>query len=144
MRPVRSEQAVRPGGWAQAVRWLLVVAIAVACRTHSAFAATTVVTDADKDSTVQVKLGDTLEVRLKSNPATGYAWAVHPKSSALLRLTAETQSQPEAPDQDRPVVQAFTFEVKRKGDGILLMRYGRAREKPFLGEEQFNVRVVIE
>jgi predicted secreted protein len=137
-------QPVRPGRWAHAVRWLLVAVIAVACQSHFAFAATTVVTDADKDGSVQVKLGDKLEVRLKSNPSTGYAWTVHPKSSVLLRLAAETQAQPAEPDPDRPVLQVFTFEAKRKGDGILLMRYARAKEKPFLGEEQFNVRVVIE
>ena len=37
-------------------------------------AATKVVTDADKGGTVQIKMGDVLEVRLSSNPTTGYEW----------------------------------------------------------------------
>jgi inhibitor of cysteine peptidase len=126
------------------VRWLLVFVMALACQTHLAFAATTVVTDDDKGSTVQVKVGDTLEVRLKSNPSTGYAWSVHPKSSVLLRLDSETQAQATGPNPDRPILQVFHFAVKRSGDGILLMRYARAKEKPFLGEEQFTLHVVIE
>jgi predicted secreted protein len=44
----------------------------------------------------------------------------------------------------RPIVQVFTFEAKRRGDGILLLRYVRSWEKPALGEEQFNLHVVIE
>jgi hypothetical protein len=38
----------------------------------------------------------------------------------------------------------FSFEVKRKGDGILLMRYAPPKQKPTLGEEQFTLHVVIE
>jgi predicted secreted protein len=129
----------------QTLRWLVLIALAVACQAHTAFAATTVVTDADKGGTIQVNVGDRLEVRLKSNPSTGYQWAVHPKSSMLLHLTAEKQAQPteSEPDPDRPVLQVFTFESKRKGDGILLMRYARAKQKPYLGEEQFTLHVVI-
>jgi predicted secreted protein len=137
-------QPVRSGAWVQSARRLLVFVIALACQTHLAFAATTVVTDDDKGSTVQVKAGDTLEVRLKSNPSTGYTWSVHPKSSVLLRLDSETQAQSTDPNPDRPVLQVFHFAVKRAGDGILLMRYARARQKPFLGEEQFTLHVVIE
>jgi len=38
----------------------------------------------------------------------------------------------------------FTFEIKRKGDGILLMRYAPPKEKPQLGEEQYTLHVVID
>jgi predicted secreted protein len=138
-------QPAGSGGWVQIARWFFVVVLAVACQTPAAFAATTVVTDADKDGTVQVNAGDTLEVRLKSNPATGSAWAVHPKSSVLFHLISETQAQPADPEPnpDRPMLQVFRFEVKRKGDGILLMRYAHGKQKPFLGEEQFTLHVVI-
>ena len=57
-----------------------------------AFAATRVVTDADKGGDIQIKAGDTLEVRLSSNPSTRYMWYVHPKSTALLRLASQSQT----------------------------------------------------
>jgi predicted secreted protein len=115
-----------------------------ACHPRSAYAATKVVTDDDKGSDVQLKVGDQLEVHLKSNPSAGYMWYVHPKSTALLRLSGETKTPGTDPGEPRPVVQVFTFEVKRKGDGILLMRYALPKQRPVLGEEQFTLHVVIE
>jgi predicted secreted protein len=135
---------VRSGRWVQPLRWLLLILIAMVCHSQAAFAATTVVTDDDKGGTVQLKLGDTLELHLKSNPSTGYAWLVHPRSTMALRLANQAQNAATEPDPDRPVTQVFIFEVKRKGDGILLMRYARAKEKPAIGQEQFTLHVVIE
>ena len=133
------------------IRWLfLLVLLAVVCPAQTAFAATRVVTDADKGGDIQIKAGDTLEVRLSSNPSTGYMWYVHPKSTTLLRLTGQSQTEPPEPGEGQPmvvgqpIVQIFTFQSRRKGDGILLLRYVRSWEKPVLGETQFTLHVVIE
>jgi len=127
------------------VRWLFLFAfLAIACHNQAALAATKVVTDADKGGDIQLKAGETLELRLSSNPSTGYMWYIHPKSTALLRLTGQTQTEATEPGVGRPIVQVFTFQPKRKGDGILLLRYVRSWEKPALGEEQFTLHVVIE
>ncbi len=101
------------------------------------------VTDDDKGSDVQIKVADTLEVRLASNPSTGYMWTVHPKSTALLKLTGQTQTDAAKPGVGRPIVQVFTFQPKRAGDAILLLRYARSWEKPTLGEERYTLHVVI-
>lgn len=145
MQPLRSDRRF------VFIRWLfLLVLLAVVCRAQMAFAATKVVTDADKGGDVQLKVGDTLEVRLSSNPSTGYMWYIHPKSTALLRLTGQTETKPEEPGEGqpmavgRPIVQVFTFQPKRTGDGILLLHYVRSWEKPALGEEQFTLHVVVE
>ena len=122
----------------------LLAVLAFAFHPQKSFAATKVVTDDDKGSDVQIKLGDTLEVRLASNPSAGYMWYVHPKSTALLKLTGQTQTDAAEPGVGRPIVQVFTFQPKRAGDGILLLRYVRSWEKPALGEEQFMLHVVIE
>jgi predicted secreted protein len=125
-------------------RLFLIALFTIVCLSPKANAETKVVTDSDKGSDIQVKVGDVLEVRLNANPAAGYKWYVHPKSTALLRLTNETQTAGPEPASDRPQVQVFTFEIKKKGDGILLMRYAPAKEKPQLGEEQYSLHVVIE
>jgi len=123
---------------------LAVVFLFVACCQHRAYAITRVFTDDDKGNDVQVRVGDFLEVHLKSNPKAGTKWFVHPKSTVLLGLSGETQARGTDPGDPRPVVQIFTFEVRRKGDGILLMRYAPAKQKPQLGEEEYTLHVVIE
>jgi inhibitor of cysteine peptidase len=136
---------VRSGRWFDSVRWFLVcVLLAIVFRPETAFAATTVVTDAERGSDVPMEVGDTLEVRLPSNPSTGYTWYVHPKSTALLRLSGQSQTQATEPGAGRPVMQVFSFQPRRRGDGILLLRYVRSWEKPALGEEQFSLHVVVE
>ena len=139
---MRSGRAVRR---LNALLFVFVLAVlAFAFHPQRSFAATTVVTDADKGSDVQIKVADTLEVRLASNPSTGYMWTVHPKSTALLKLTGQTQTDAAESGVGRPVVQVFTFQPRRAGDVILLLRYARSWEKPALGEEQFTLHVVIE
>ena len=127
-----------------ACRLFLAAAFAVAWLSSVANAETKVATDADKGNDIQVKVGDVLEVRLNANPSTGFKWYVHPKSTALLRLTGETQTAGAERAADRPQVQVLSFEIKRKGDGILLMRYAPAKQKPILGEEEYTLHVVID
>jgi predicted secreted protein len=129
-------------GWAS--RFILIVLFTFALLPRMANAETKVATDADKGNDIQVKVGDLLEVRLNANPAAGFKWYVHPKSTALLHLTGETQAAGAEPAADRPMVQVFTFEIRKKGDGILLMRYAPAKEKPQLGEEQYSLHVIID
>ncbi len=107
-------------------------------------AATKVVTDADKGSTVQLKTGDVLEVRLNSNPTTGYEWYVHKQSTTLLKLSGQSQTDATQPGVGRPIVQIFKFEPRDKGTGVLLLHYVRSWEKPDPNEEQFNLHVTIE
>ncbi len=127
-----------------ACRLFLVFLFILNCRQQLAAAATKVVTDDDKGSDVQVKVGDLLEVHLKASPAAGTRWSVHPRTTALLKLNGESRTPGTEPGDPRPLVQVFTFEAKRKGDGILLMRYAPAKTKPILGEEQYTLHVVIE
>jgi predicted secreted protein len=127
---------------------LCLLILLVAFHPQMAFAATKVVTDADKGGDVEIKVRDTLEVRLASNPSTGYMWYVHPKSTAMLRPNgqskADTTDQSAQPVEGRPIIQVFTFQPKRAGDGILLLRYVRSWEKPTLGEEQFTLHVIVD
>jgi predicted secreted protein len=109
-----------------------------------ASAATKVVTDADKGGTVTIKMGDVLEVRLSSNPSTGYMWYLHKQSTALLKLTGQTQTQATQPGVGRPVVQVFDFAPKGTGPGVVLLHYVRSWEPPDPNEEQFSLHVTIE
>ena len=133
----------------EAVRWLLVL-VAIACFLQAALAATKVITDADKGGVVHIKFVDQLELRLKSNPSTGYMWYVEKESTPLLKLHHQSQIEFPVPAEEKPglvgqpVFQVFTFEPRRVGDGALRLHYVRSWEKPTPDDEQFEIRVMIE
>jgi inhibitor of cysteine peptidase len=135
-------------GFDLARRLFFFVLLAMICPSPKAFAEAKTVTDADKGSEVHLKAGDTLEVRLRSNPTTGFMWYVHSKSTPLMKLAS--QSQTEAKDQStepgvgRPIFQIFNFVPRRSGDGVLLLHYVRSWDTPSPDEEQFSLHVVIE
>jgi predicted secreted protein len=120
----------------------LCVLLAVALTARTSCAATRLVTEDDRGGDIQIKVGDALEVHLQSNRSTGTMWYVHPKSTALLRLSG--QKEIAATEPGAPSVQVFTFQSHRKGDGILLLRNARPGQRPVLGEEEFSLHVVIE
>jgi len=139
----------RPVCRIDAVRWLLML-VALACISQAAFAATKVITDADKGGVVHVKLADQLELRLKANPSTGFMWYIEKESTPLVKLVHMTQTEAPEPGASqpamvgRPVLQVFTFEARHIGDGVLRLHYVRSWEKPTPEDERFEIRVVIE
>jgi inhibitor of cysteine peptidase len=131
------------------VRWpFLVALLAIACIPQTVSAENKVVTDADKGGEVHLKVGDTLEVRLKANPTTGFMWFIHKESTPLLKLVHQTMTEPtdQSAGQNvgRPVFQVYNFEPRRAGDGVLKLHYVRSWEAPKPAEEQFTIHVFIE
>jgi len=122
----------------------LLTLLAIVCHPQTVFAATKVITDADKGGEVHLKTGDQLELRLRANPSTGYMWYLQAKSTPLLKLTGQSQTEATEPGVGRPVFQIFKFEPRRSGDGVLLMHYVRSWEAPSPDEEQFQVHVLVE
>jgi predicted secreted protein len=124
--------------------WLLLfVLLALIYRPYAACAITRTITDADKEGSVQLETGDILEVHLKSNPTTGYMWYVHAKSTHLLKLIGQSETQAPEPGVGRPVIQIFKFQPRGPGDGLLLFHYVRSWEKPTPDEEQFDLHLSI-
>jgi inhibitor of cysteine peptidase len=128
----------------------LLVLAAIACFSQASLAATKVITDADKGGVVRIKFVDQLELRLKSNPSTGYMWYIEKESTPLLKLHHQSQTEVPVPAEEKtglvgqPVFQVFTFEPKHAGDGALKLHYVRSWEKPTPDDEKFEIRVVIE
>jgi predicted secreted protein len=107
-------------------------------------AATQVMTDADKGATVHLKVGDVLELRLKSNPTTGYMWYVHKDSTRLVKLTGQSQTEATEPGVGRPIFQVFEFQARDTGEGVLLLHYVRSWEPPSADEERFDLHMSIQ
>jgi inhibitor of cysteine peptidase len=139
---MQTARSIRPA--VSVLSIFLLALAAIACCPQTAFAATKVITDADKGGVVHLRLGDTLELRLKSNPSTGFMWYVEKESTPLLKLVHQSQTDVTEPGEGRPVFQVFRFEPRRGGDGVLRLHYVRSWEKPAPDEEQFDIHVVIE
>ncbi|NNC80310.1 MAG: protease inhibitor I42 family protein [Acidimicrobiales bacterium] len=104
-----------------------------------------VVTDADSTSELLVSAGDQFEVRLESNPGTGYAWGV---SEMTTPLVVELQSQDFVAPADGEAVGApgtdvFVFEVADSGAGILRLEYLRSFDDPPVPERvvEYIIRI---
>src|ERR1019366_2012225 len=93
------------------IRWLFLIALlAIAFSAQAALAATKVIKDADKDGVVHMKLVDRLELRLKSNPSTGYMWYVEKESTPLLKMVHQPQTDVTERGEGRTVFQVFRLE----------------------------------
>ena len=127
------------------LRWLFLLALlAVAGHAQSRPAATKVITGKDKGGEVHLRPGDHLELRLKSNPSTGYMWYVQATSTPLLKLVQQSQTEPTRPGVGRPVFQVFKFAAGPGGDGILQLHYVRSWEPPTAQEDRFEIHINIE
>jgi len=127
------------------VRWLFLIALfAVVGHAQSRPAATKVITGKDNGAEIHLRTGDPLEVRLKSNPSTGYMWYVQETSTPLLELIQQSQTKPTKPGVGRPVFQVFKFAAGRGGDGNLQLHYVRSWEPPTAQEDRFEIHVFIE
>lgn len=148
--PRRAGFARRLSLWAAGVAAFLFLSV------PAALAANKVVTEADNGSEVHLKVGETLIVRLRSNPSTGYMWYVTAKSTPLVKLVRQMEinntgpavrpgtGAPALPRLGRPVVQVFEFVAVRAGQGVLQLHYVRSWEKAAPDEERFELRVAIE
>lgn len=129
-----------------AALWLTAALAAAAL--SPAFAATRIFSDADNGKTVQLKTGERLQVRLESNPTTGFMWSVAPGSTPLLKLVGQSQTSPaQTPPPSsivgRPITQIFNFQALKPGQGVLLLHYVRSWEKPEPDERKFQLHVSI-
>lgn len=122
---------------------LLPVILALASHAQAAFPAK-VMKDADKGAMVRLKAGSVVQIRLKSNPSTGFRWYVHAQSTPLMKLVGQSQTAPTKPGVGRPIFQIFKFQAVRPGDGVLLLHYVRSWEKPAPDEQRFDLHVLVE
>ena len=83
----------------------------------------------DSGSEVSVEVGDEVEVRLESNPTTGYGWVVTAQPEVIDLLSNDFQ----APDTDlvgAGGVDVFVFQAMASGSGELRLEYVRSFDDP--------------
>ncbi len=103
-----------------------------------------VMTDADSGSEISVATGESFEVRLESNPSTGYEWQVDLATlEGLIEVGSTTFEEPDTDLVGAAGTQVFEFEATGSGAGILRFEYLRPFDDPPVPERivEFIVRV---
>ncbi|HAB19098.1 MAG TPA: protease inhibitor I42 family protein [Verrucomicrobiota bacterium] len=111
---------------------------------------TRTITAADSGSTIQLKTGDLLEVKLESNATTGYTWqTIDVNSWVLARLTRPEYQPTGATGPDgTPLMGAggtltLTFRAVGPGTSPLKFGYLRPWEVDVVAAKTFEVTVVV-
>jgi inhibitor of cysteine peptidase len=119
---------------------LLVAALLVACGDDQG--STVELDQGDSQVEVPLEVGDQLDVRLESNPTTGYSWQLGPLPEGLELVSSEF----EGPDSDAAGaggVEVFVFEATASGGGVLRLDYVRTFEDPIVPVESVEYDLVI-
>lgn len=84
----------------------------------------------DNGSHIFLTQGDSIQVRLPSNPTTGYSWTVVANAPSVLAVVGEPKFEPAAkPLPGAPGMQSFAFRVVAGGGAFLELVYARSFEK---------------
>ena len=93
----------------------------------------------DQGTSVNARIGDTIVIRLKENPTTGYRWASAEAGDPVLALHQSEH----VPQQDGAIgaggFRALTYQVHAAGIGRIQLK----RLRPWLGDESIVARFEV-
>jgi inhibitor of cysteine peptidase len=99
--------------------------------------------DSDDNSHLCLYVGDTITIKLPSNPTTGYSWG-QPEGGAHLELLSTKQEQGATDRAGAPGFQIFSFKATETGVSTLTLNYFRPFEKDTPAVKTFLVSLTIE
>jgi len=97
----------------------------------------------DLGQTVEITVGDVLEVSLKGNPTTGYIWDVASPDKEILKQVGETKFKPDRKARGSGGNMILRFEAARVGKTSLKLIYHRPFEKDKPPVKTFEVKVIV-
>ncbi len=97
----------------------------------------------DLGRTVEIGVGDILEVVLKGNPTTGYIWDVVSPDKGILKQVGETEFEPDRKARGSDGKIMMRFEAAEAGKTSLKLIYHRPFEKNKPPIKTFEVRVTV-
>jgi inhibitor of cysteine peptidase len=101
-----------------------------------------VITDQDDGKDIELPAGDTLVLRLTSNPSTGYSWAIKGDPSPLKLVKSSTKKTGQNGHAvGAPVTQEFRLTAVSAGMASLTLEYRRPWEHNVAPAKTFQVRV---
>ncbi len=121
---------------------MLVAALAACGSDDDGVGARPVLDGGDIGSEITVGVGEEFEVRLESNPTTGYAWQVVELPDAISEVSRDY----EAPDTSlvgAGGVEVFVFDGVAEGSGELRLEYVRSFDDPPVPAETADFQVMV-
>jgi inhibitor of cysteine peptidase len=97
-------------------------------------------TEADDGRTVDLRVGETVDVTLSQNAAAGYRWAIDRLDPGVVEANESRPSQPQGQvgSQGR---ETFTFKATKAGSGEVLLKYWRHFEGDASVKQRFRLRL---
>jgi inhibitor of cysteine peptidase len=99
--------------------------------------------ETDNGKTIQVHVGEEIDLALTSNASTGFAWTIEKSNNALLTLKhSDYRGSSNVPGSSG--TQTFTFMAKSPGTVTLQLKYWRSFEGDKSIEQRFAVVIQIQ
>jgi inhibitor of cysteine peptidase len=149
--PKDARLTIRPRHGGAFALWLVCLMLL-----HLGFAATEIVaqsspsgpnvtiSEQDNGKSVQVNVGQTVVVRLPSNPTTGYQWSAQGNPAPLALVKSDYATDPQVAGRaGAGGMQTLQFAAKSSGKVELTLGYSRPWEKDVPSAKTFKVTVVV-
>ncbi|MGB7848998.1 MAG: protease inhibitor I42 family protein [Candidatus Acidiferrum sp.] len=99
--------------------------------------------ESDESTHICLYPGDTLTIKLVSNPTTGFTWT-NPESPTNLALLSSKSTRDPADPVGAPGFQVFSFNATAPGESVLVLKYLRPFEKNTPPAKMFHLFITIE
>ncbi len=124
---------------------LLFITIAIlfllpACAASSKTVSLTAV---EAGKTVELNIGDTLQISLEGNPGTGYSWIASPQDPTLLEAVGEPEFKASSDLLGAPGMVTMKYKAIAQGQAALRLEYRRSWETGVEPEKVYEVTVVV-
>ena len=106
--------------------------------------ATAVLHEGDAGSTVELGVGDTMDVVLEGNPTTGFSWETAALDASVLKQLGEPEFKPDTSLIGAGGKFTFRFEAVAPGQTLLQLVYHRPWETDVPPANTFEVTVVVQ
>ena len=100
--------------------------------------------EGDAGGTVELRVGDTMEVVLEGNPTTGFLWETAAVDASVLKQLGEPGFEPYTSLIGSGGKFTFRFEAVASGQTLLRLVYHRPWEKDVPPEKTFEVTVMVQ
>jgi len=104
------------------------------------------VNEDNNGGTIRVLPGETIRVRLRSNPSTGYSWALGPLEEGMLETSGESAFEADSHREGEAGYggcEIWTFKAERSGETDISLSYERPWEDDRPADKTFRLHVVI-
>jgi inhibitor of cysteine peptidase len=102
------------------------------------------VSEEDDGSTVELRVGEGMEVVLDGNPTTGFLWEAEDLDTSVLKQLGEPDFQPDTALLGSGGKFTFRFEAVASGQTLLQLVYHRPWETDVPPEKTFEVTVMVQ